>query len=113
MIDVSIDRKRWLRGEGGRVSSLLRPSDGKMCCMGFYCLVMGLSPEDICDIHSLGAIKDNQKFDVVIQEMLPILSQLYHTNDHPSISSADRETKLVELGHKADINFTFQGEEDQ
>lgn len=29
-----IDRTRWLRGEGGMVSRLLRYKDGKMCCLG-------------------------------------------------------------------------------
>ena len=39
----TIDRKRWLRGEGSDKSFLLRPSDGKMCCLGFYALACGVS----------------------------------------------------------------------
>lgn len=43
-----IDRSRWLRGEkdGGR---LLRPTDQKMCCLGFFALACGLSKADIDD----------------------------------------------------------------
>jgi hypothetical protein len=33
---LTVDRKTWLRGEGDRVSRLLRPSDGQMCCLGFW-----------------------------------------------------------------------------
>jgi hypothetical protein len=43
-----IDRKRWLRGEGDRTSFLLRPSDGKMCCLGFFGLACGI-PASLLD----------------------------------------------------------------
>lgn len=42
-----IDRKTWLRGEGSEDSRLLRGSDGKMCCLGFYGLACGLEPKEI------------------------------------------------------------------
>ena len=44
---VTIDRSRWLRGEGSHSSSLLRGSDGKMCCLGFVALAAGHSKEEI------------------------------------------------------------------
>ena len=47
---LTIDRSKWLRGEAN--SCLLRPSDGKMCCLGFYALSVGLSPEKITDIST-------------------------------------------------------------
>lgn len=47
-----IDRKRWLRGEGEEVSSLLRRYDNKMCCLGFLCLAIGFSPTQITGIAS-------------------------------------------------------------
>ena len=45
--DLVIDRSRWLRGEHGGDVYLLRPCDGKMCCLGIYCLAVGVDPNDI------------------------------------------------------------------
>ena len=47
LIPLVIDRRRWLRGEGGLVSALYRDSDRKMCCLGFACLASGLRVADI------------------------------------------------------------------
>lgn len=44
---LTIDRATWLRGEGENVSRLLRGSDGKKCCLGFYCLAKGYTKEEI------------------------------------------------------------------
>lgn len=44
---VTIDRSRWLHGEGGRASSLQRATDGKRCCIGFVCLAFGAKEVDI------------------------------------------------------------------
>lgn len=32
----TINRKRWLRGEGSEESCLLNTKTGKMCCLGFF-----------------------------------------------------------------------------
>ena len=47
MKKLVIDRQRWLRGEGVDESYLLRKHDCKMCCLGFYCLLLDLTPEEI------------------------------------------------------------------
>lgn len=47
MEKLIIDRQRWLHGEGIEDSYLLRESDGKMCCLGFFCLMEGLTEDDI------------------------------------------------------------------
>jgi hypothetical protein len=44
-----IDRTKWLRGEGSGASKLLRPSDGKMCCLGMVALQCGLDMRQIMD----------------------------------------------------------------
>lgn len=49
-MNLVIDRKRWLRGEGSQNSKLLRPIDGKMCCLGFYGLACGLSAEHLRNV---------------------------------------------------------------
>ena len=54
-MDFKIDRKVWLRGEGGSRSRLLRPSDGMMCCLGQVALQCGYRPEDILNKQTPGA----------------------------------------------------------
>jgi hypothetical protein len=44
-----IDRSKWLRGEGGKDTSLYRPKDGKMCCLGFYCRSLGFGAAEMAD----------------------------------------------------------------
>ena len=39
-----IDRAKWLRGEGADKSYLVRDSDQKMCCLGFYGCSLGIDP---------------------------------------------------------------------
>jgi hypothetical protein len=43
-----IDRAKWLRGKDALNDSyLLRPDDGKMCCLGFYAESCGFSLDDL------------------------------------------------------------------
>lgn len=40
-----IDRSRWLRNVSkSELSCLIRRSDGKMCCLGFYGCALGFNP---------------------------------------------------------------------
>lgn len=43
----TVERSRWLRGEGPMMSYLLRRGDQKMCCVGFYALACGVGEVDI------------------------------------------------------------------
>lgn len=45
----TVKRSKWLRGEGHGNSYLLRPNDGKMCCLGFLGIACGAEKEDIFD----------------------------------------------------------------
>lgn len=47
MRKLVIDRKVWLRGE--TESFLLRPEDGKRCCVGIYLSGLGLTDECLAD----------------------------------------------------------------
>jgi hypothetical protein len=42
-----IDRSKWLRMEGADNTSLYRPEDGKMCCLGMLALRCGAKEDDI------------------------------------------------------------------
>lgn len=50
---LTIDRSRWSRGEGagdGACIRLLRQSDNKMCCLGFFALACGLTEKQILEM---------------------------------------------------------------
>ena len=44
MKKLTIDRKTWYRGQRFG-AALRRAEDGKQCCLGFYCVANGASPE--------------------------------------------------------------------
>lgn len=45
MEQLVIKRSEWIRGTGGNKSFLLRPSDGKKCCLGFLGLSKNIPAE--------------------------------------------------------------------
>lgn len=53
-----IDRFTWLRGEGTCRSFLLRREDGKKCCLGFYLLACGMTPEQIEHKESPSSVRN-------------------------------------------------------
>ena len=57
----TIDRATWLHGEGADNSYLLRPTDGKMCCLGHYLKAVGIEEEAITSVDTpcQYLIKDN------------------------------------------------------
>lgn len=67
---VTIDRNKWLRGEGGANSYLLRSGprvyithgkngDGKMCCLGFVLRAMGRTDEELAGVKTPLSISFN------------------------------------------------------
>ena len=103
MLNVIVNRETWLRGEGSDKSFLLRPADGKMCCMGFAESVRN----PLSDI--LGARE-------VVRADYPnhvnCLSDIYQINDNPTLSDHEREQRLIGLGPIIGINFSFTGNDD-
>ena len=59
----TIDRKSWVRGEGISFSSLLR-TDGKRCCLGFFCSSLGIPDEELLERGQPSRLRDEvqQKF---------------------------------------------------
>lgn len=53
---VVVDRRNWLRGEGPKTSFLRRGCDGKMCCLGFAALALGISEAEITNISTFSEI---------------------------------------------------------
>jgi hypothetical protein len=106
----TVNRSTWLRGEGYEHSALLRQVDGKMCCLGFFCLASGLKPYDIINREAPQRLIDPEQRRSILkslgeerrQEPMPsdpetILTQLMQMNDSTDLSDAEREEILKEL----------------
>lgn len=108
---VVVDRARWLRGEGGDDSKLLRRMDGKMCCMGFACIAAGAEPEDIKGLTTVGQV-DPFALDWSGANCRGMngLDDLYSLNDSYGLSDDDREQRIVAAGNRVGLQFEFTGE---
>lgn len=115
MKKLTIDRKRWLRGEGSEVSALLRKNDGKMCCIGFYALQVGYTPTDIEDIQTppslsqQGAELKPDMLRLVTEQLNYQLKKPYHTRYLANEVCAD----LMEINDRVDngLDGAFPEEE--
>jgi hypothetical protein len=47
-----IPRDKWLRGEGGDDSYLLREEDQMQCCVGFYLEACGIARDDLVGVRT-------------------------------------------------------------
>lgn len=116
LIEVTIDRKKWLHGEGTTKSKLLRKSDGKMCCIGFTCLAVGLKPQNIMEKRAITRFPTPD--DIAIPKTYPkskiilsLLAEAYATNDRITYSSEQaREEDIVYILAKIGFKATFTGE---
>ncbi len=108
MITLKIDRNTWLRGEGSDTSYLLRPSDKKMCCLGFLCgqynsiyEFLGHQTVDEDDLPE-------SVYDALENGLsAPTLEELYCINDSEVLSDVEREQELTKLFAGAGINVEF------
>lgn len=128
-MELIINRKTWLRGEGNEASRLLRAIDGKMCCLGFYGLACGLQSEDIKGREAPdGASKEDCIADV--REVAhPLVSkwqskapwlysssgfglshaclELMKINDDEGIDASERERDITAIFASAGIDVKF------
>ena len=108
-LHVVVDRSRWLRGEGSMKSFLFRPTDGKMCCLGFACLANGDNESVISGARSpsawwiesqaLPGIKTNWGWNAYVEAM--------SINDAQDLRDAKREEMLTETLARVGIELTF------
>jgi hypothetical protein len=108
MVQVTVDRENWLRGEGDCRSYLLREEDQKMCCIGFLAKVLGADEGHILQASTLSQVSVNEAREFVWKHE-SILGDAYQVNDQEGLDDAKREAKLIELGKKMDVEFTFEG----
>ena len=123
-IRVTVDRRTWYRGRGNRESKLLR-KDGRMCCVGFLCKVMGWKDDLIRDAAGISELdwSDGPEFPKqwlkratpsavngirgLAKETTPF-SDLYFINDGPKLPAEEREAQLIAKGRELGIEFSFE-----
>lgn len=128
-----IDRSIWLHGEGekglagGAGSSLFRPADQKMCCLGIYLHTVCGMPKEVLKHVPLPAALDENEItrpeesnwtDKPLQPLIPyddaqidtVAESLAELNDSDTIDEDYREKEVARLFKKyGDIDVTFIG----
>ena len=117
---LTIDRQKWLRGEGSEDSFLLR-HDGKMCCLGFYSLACGLKPENIegmstvdeaidknglCQPNEVAWLIDRNNSKRVFNSSA-IANTLMCVNDDVEVRDARREDSIAEIFAEYGVEVEF------
>lgn len=122
-MNLIIDRAKWLRGEGGNLSRLLRPADGKMCCLGFLGLQCGYTPDQMLDqgepnemfekVDREACAEFNRwpKWLIAVDEYGPAndraVTELIATNDDRVMPESDREAQIAAIFAKHGVTVTF------
>lgn len=111
-----IDRSRWLRGEGGDDSYLLRAKDEKMCCLGFYGLACGFALDDLRSVGAPYASPAHRSWPQWLMEYTPAgapmpssaCRALIGFNDAQALDCATREQQIAAIfaGHGIEVVFT-------
>ena len=128
MHTLVIDRRKWLRNRGTEVyDSMLLDPKGKMCCLGFACLDMGMKRKDIKDITSPSVISCIREESEEVQEYrkslgwllrpgssfnsLPMDSRdcnrLMMVNDSPTTTDKMKEHKITRIFAKHSVKVKF------
>lgn len=120
MEKLVINRSRWLRGEGYLKSRLYRESDGKMCCVGFYCehvtgqpppmesrVVDGVMAVPAWMRPKIGLRKYSSWGPPHLNSEENVEYALYTINDAENIDDETREAWLIEGFKLGGIEVTF------
>ena len=111
-MNLTIQRSKWLRGEGSSVSVLLRSHDGKMCCLGFLALAIGIPQDKIVDIGSPSRTHADYIHmwpSRLLNNKLGDVEQIIVINDTMSgYDSKRREEELKPLFYKLGVTLTFE-----
>lgn len=128
LIELRIDRKKWVRGGNGETQLLNR--EGRMCCIGFLCRAVGLSKDEIerypvvgdlirsrpqeTDSQRNARIQSYQAAGILKAGKAPRdpawINRCYDLNDDGSIVDEERERKLIKtFADKAGVTLKFYG----
>jgi len=114
MMEVTIERSKWLRGEADD-SYLLRPSDNKMCCLGFVALAFGYTASDIELLYTPADLANGEILMPWLVKINPehhprdtsLCNAIIEVNDNTVSPNKDRESILTELFKTANIDIKF------
>lgn len=110
-----VSRKNWLRGKGCKNSYLLHPTNGSMCCLGFFCNQLGVPKEDLKRLKEPQQLLEKKGWEDIPylmnihsenQKQLTITAMVI--NDDDFIEDDIREEKLIELFASEGIELEFK-----
>jgi hypothetical protein len=111
--NLVIDRSRWLRGVSGEESLLLRPTDSKMCCLGFLGIACGIAASDISGMGEPIEVPSD-KWPTWLQQTndgyasdAKVVNRLIEINDDTGFTDADREADLRDVFAKHGVKVEF------
>jgi hypothetical protein len=117
---LTIDRNLWLRGLGP--DSCLLDSCGKSCALGFLAKDLGYSDAEILNregpdyiLSDAGVrfpdslVKRVERKEDIWSAPTEIAVQIISTNDDATLNDLERESKIIQLFQKADIEVEFVG----
>jgi hypothetical protein len=106
----TIDRKVWLRGEGGR-SMLYRPEDSKMCCLGIFMAKCGV-PKSVLADHAIPNNLEQEWLEQLpsfLSDRRPV-DELMSSNDDVHLYSEKAREAAITKGFKdVGIKVRFKG----
>jgi|SRR3984957_16017850 len=108
----TIDRNKWLRGEGTSKSSLLRSSDGKMCCLGIYLSACGVAKDILKNLATPASIVEKNTLPSWLKNHYlnsSIVIDLMNANDKIQFAETDRELSIKAGFKQAGIKIRFKG----
>ena len=100
-----IDRKEWLRGEGGENSYLLRHSDHKRCCIGILGKACGIEDHIMLVETTADSTPDAAWPEWCLKSA--DIAEAYRVNDNPTIGDIKREHELTKIFARHDIEVEF------
>lgn len=113
VLKFTVDRKRWLRGEGERNSLLLRAADDKMCCLGFACLAAGHTEGEIRGVATPTGITRSRDGRCLLPSYgSSQISRAMEWNDCPpyeDFTDVQREAYITDFLAQVGIEVVFEG----
>lgn len=119
---VVVNRQTWIRGEWD--SFLLRSTDGKQCCLGFYLEQAGVPRACLLDMTTPYSVVEDHKVDVpetlinkheisAFTRSTLFSNHAMRVNDQQGCAEGDRELKLQALFRDAGLTLIFTNDEEE
>lgn len=105
MLTVRVKKSKWYRGKGC-LGSMLRRTDGQMCCIGFLARELFKIPEKaITNVVCLEQLTPEYP---ATNKFYNKLNLAYTCNDDEQIDDTERMNKLRKIGKSFGVKFVFQ-----